>query len=85
MVDRNLSVARQYSIIMFIKSFLKFCRSTLGLSCLDPAEVTRALDVPEGWELSAYLCLGHAEFMDDTPLLHRVGWQENFPTKWDVR
>jgi integrase/recombinase XerD len=39
MVDRNLSVARQYSIIMFLKSFLKFCRSTLGLSCLDPADV----------------------------------------------
>jgi site-specific recombinase XerD len=39
MVDRHLSIARQYSIIMFLKSFLKFCRSTLGLSCLDPAEV----------------------------------------------
>jgi integrase/recombinase XerD len=39
MVDRNLSVARQYSIIMFLKSFLKFCRSTLGLSCLDPADI----------------------------------------------
>ena len=39
MVDRNLSVARQYSIIMFLKSFLKFCRSTLGVSCLDPADI----------------------------------------------
>ena len=39
MVDRHLSVARQYSVVMFLKSFLKFCRSTLGLSCLDPAEI----------------------------------------------
>ena len=39
MVDRQLSIARQYSIMMFIKTFLKFCRSTLGISCLDPAEV----------------------------------------------
>src|SRR5579863_4496828 len=39
MVDRNLSIARQYSIIMFLKSFLKFCGRTLGLSCLDPAEI----------------------------------------------
>ena len=39
MVDRNLSVARQYSIIMFMKSLLKFCRGTLGVSCFDPAEI----------------------------------------------
>jgi integrase/recombinase XerD len=39
MVDRHLSMARQYSIIMFLKSFLKFCRGTLALSCLDPAEI----------------------------------------------
>jgi site-specific recombinase XerD len=39
MVDKHLSVARQYSVIMFLKSFLKFCRTTLGLSCLDPAEI----------------------------------------------
>jgi site-specific recombinase XerD len=39
MVDRHLSVARQYSVIMFLKSFLKFCRTTLGMSCLDPAEI----------------------------------------------
>jgi 5,6-dimethylbenzimidazole synthase len=55
------------------------------VSILDPRAIERLLDVPEGWELSAYLCLGHAEFTDDTPLLHRVGWQENFPTEWGVR
>ena len=55
------------------------------VSILDPRAIERLLDVPEDWELSAYLCLGHAEFIDDTPLLHRVGWQENFPTEWDVR
>jgi 5,6-dimethylbenzimidazole synthase len=55
------------------------------VSILDPHAIGRLLDVPEGWELSAYLCLGHAEFTDDTPLLHRVGWQENLPTEWEVR
>jgi 5,6-dimethylbenzimidazole synthase len=55
------------------------------VSILDPRAIERLLEVPAGWELSAYLCLGHAEFIDDTPLLHRVGWQENFPTTWDVR
>jgi integrase/recombinase XerD len=39
MVDRPLSVARQYSVIMCLKSLLKFCRMTLGESCLDPAEI----------------------------------------------
>lgn len=39
MVDRQLSVARQYSITMCLKSFLKFSRVTLGINCLDPAQV----------------------------------------------
>ena len=48
------------------------------VSILDPRAIEGLLDVPEGWELSAYLCLGHAEFIDDTPLLHRSGWQVEF-------
>ena len=59
--------------------------ANLGLgmvSILEPAEIERLFDVPEGWEFSAYLCLGWPEFTDDTPLLHRVGWQENLPTDW---
>jgi integrase/recombinase XerD len=39
MDNRELSVARQYSIIMCLKSLLKFCRSTLRIPCLDPAEI----------------------------------------------
>jgi integrase/recombinase XerD len=40
MMDRQLSVARQYAVIMCLKSFLKFCRSGLSISCLDPAEIS---------------------------------------------
>jgi site-specific recombinase XerD len=39
MIDRELSAARQYSIIMCLKSLLKFCRTTLAIGCLDPSEV----------------------------------------------
>jgi len=39
MVDRGLSIARQYSVIMSLKSLLKFARSTLGVSCLDPGQI----------------------------------------------
>jgi integrase/recombinase XerD len=40
MMDKQLSIARQYSIIMCLKSFLKFCRQGLALSCLDPGELS---------------------------------------------
>ena len=39
MMDRQLSAARQYSVIMCLKSFLRFCRGTLGIACLDAAEI----------------------------------------------
>lgn len=55
----------------------------LGMvSILDPGAVERLFEVPEGWRFSAYLCLGWPEGEDDTPLLHRHGWQENAPTVW---
>lgn len=58
----------------------------LGMvSILEPEGVARLLDVPETWEFTAWLCLGHPEFDDDTPLLHRAGWQENTPTRWQKR
>lgn len=58
----------------------------LGMvSILEPSAVETLFAVPDGWEFSAYLCLGWPEFTDDTPLLHRTGWQENQPTEWVVR
>ena len=58
----------------------------LGMvSILEPLALERLFSVPEGWEFSAYLCLGWPEFLDDTPLLHRSGWQENRATVWKER
>lgn len=58
----------------------------LGMvSILEPLAMERLFSVPEGWEFSAYLCLGWPEFLDDTPLLHRSGWQENRATVWEER
>lgn len=42
MMERLLSAARQYSIIMCLKSFLKFCRTALSIACLDPAEIPQS-------------------------------------------
>lgn len=58
----------------------------LGMvSILEPQDIEALLDVPKGWEFAAYLCIGHPDFMDDTPLLHRTGWQENAQTEWQRR
>jgi len=52
------------------------------VSILDPAGVEALFDVPDNWRFTAYLCLGHPQTDDDTPLLHRAGWQENTGTDW---
>jgi integrase/recombinase XerD len=39
MAADNLSIARQYSLLMVLKLFLKFCRTVLEINCLDPATI----------------------------------------------
>jgi len=39
MTDAGLGVARQYSILMVLKLFFRFCRQRLQVPCLDPAEI----------------------------------------------
>lgn len=77
------------STAMAIHAMWLMARSlNLGLgmvSILDPRAVERAFTVPADWHFSAYLCLGWPAFQDDTPLLHRVGWQENTSTEWQIR
>lgn len=46
------------------------------VSILDPGEVDRTLDVPEGWKLVGYLCLGYPVEEHTTPELVRAGWQD---------
>ncbi|MEM6834610.1 MAG: 5,6-dimethylbenzimidazole synthase [Pseudomonadota bacterium] len=58
----------------------------LGMvSILEPETIKSLFDVPPHWQFSAYLCLGWPEAEDDTPLLHRVSWQENTRTRWQVK
>jgi site-specific recombinase XerD len=39
MATRELSINRQYGLLMILKLFLKFCRSSLEINCLDPATI----------------------------------------------
>ncbi|MGY6548233.1 MAG: 5,6-dimethylbenzimidazole synthase [Roseinatronobacter sp.] len=55
------------------------------LSILDPDEMARLCRAEPGWRFFSYLCIGIPEFEDDTPLLHRAGWQANAPTIWHPR
>ncbi len=58
----------------------------LGMvSILEPRAIEELLNAPATWEFSAYLCIGYAEREDDTPLLHRAGWQANTSTRWERR
>ncbi len=45
------------------------------VSIVDPEEIANALEVPDTWELDAYLCIGYADEQDITPELERLGWQ----------
>lgn len=68
-----------YSTVAAVQNLWLMARA-LGLgvgwvSILEPAAVTAALDVPPGWSLTAYLCLGFPRLTDDTPELERRGWE----------
>ncbi|AKS44738.1 cob(II)yrinic acid a,c-diamide reductase [Octadecabacter temperatus] len=54
------------------------------VSILDPVTAKTAFDVPDSWQLTAYLCVGYPAETSDTPLLHRNGWQENTETHWEI-
>jgi 5,6-dimethylbenzimidazole synthase len=69
-----------YSVVAAIHTLWLVARTVgVGLgwvSILDPARVTSILDVPAGWSLTAYLCLGYPEEEMDLPELERAGWEK---------
>lgn len=86
---RTMPATLRQSTAMAIHSLWLAARAeNLGLgmlSILEPQRVEALFETCAGWEFSAYLCIGWPEFEDDTPLLHRAGWQECTPTRWEVR
>lgn len=46
------------------------------VSIVNPDIVTKILDVPEGWSLIAYLCMGYPKEEHIDPELQRYGWQD---------
>lgn len=71
---------RRYSVVAAITQFWLVARAHgLGLgwvSILDPVRLCRDLDIPDGWTLVAYLCLGWPEAETDAPELELAGWEQ---------
>jgi 5,6-dimethylbenzimidazole synthase len=69
----------EYSTVAMVSTFWLAARAAgLGvgwISILDPAKVCQVLDVPPGWKLIAYLCVGWPETNHLEPELERFGWQ----------
>lgn len=83
---RTMPETLQFSTVMAIHTLWLAARAeNIGMgwvSILDPVAIRSLFDVPQSWVFTGYLCLGHAEFADDRPLLHRTGWQCDTPTHW---
>ena len=75
----SMPETRDYSAVCAVMLMWLAARARgLGLgwvSILDEREVAAALDVPDGWRLTAYLCLGWPERESDTAELEAVGWE----------
>ncbi|WP_297543359.1 5,6-dimethylbenzimidazole synthase [Roseovarius sp.] len=75
---------RRYSVVGAITHFWLAARAQgLGVgwvSILDPAQLSRDLDVPADWALVAYLCVGWPETTSETPELELAGWESRRPT-----
>ena len=74
-----------YSVVAAIQTLWLAARADgIGMgwvSILDPNKVAQALDVPAGWSLVAYLCLGFPAEEHLDPELERHHWEERHNLK----
>ena len=80
---RTMPEMAEYSAVMAIHTLWLVARAEgLGLgwvSILDPAETTRAVDVPPDWIFLGYFCLGYPQSEATVPELERAGWEQRRP------
>lgn len=77
---RTMPEMAEYSVVMAIHTLWLVARAEgLGLgwvSILDPASITRILDVPLDWIFLGYFCLGYPQTEETVPELEREGWEK---------
>jgi 5,6-dimethylbenzimidazole synthase len=80
---RTMPEMAEYSAVMAIHTLWLAARAEgLGLgwvSILDPAAVTRIIEVPADWIFLGYFCLGYPQTETVTPELQREGWEQRRP------
>ena len=76
---RTMPEMLDYSVVAAITQFWLAARvKGLGVgwvSILEPEMIGKALAVPAGWKLIAWLCIGWPEEQNDVPDLVRAGWE----------
>ena len=76
---RTMPEMAEYSVVTAVHTLWLAARAKgIGMgwvSILDPDGIAQALNVPEGWRLIAYLCLGRPAETHTVPELERVGWE----------
>lgn len=77
---RTMPETLRYSAVLAVHTLWLAARvEGIGVgwvSILDPQAVTGILEVPAGWSLVAYLCIGYPEIESDRPELQRAGWEQ---------
>ena len=80
---------RRYSVVGAITHYWLAARAQgLGVgwvSILDPARLARDLDMPQGWDLVAYLCVGWPKADSLTPELETAGWETREAPRAPIR
>ncbi|MGC5795590.1 5,6-dimethylbenzimidazole synthase [Sphingomonas sp. NFX23] len=80
---RTMPEAVAYSAVIAVHTLWLAARAQgIGLgwvSILDPSRIRGILDVPETWQLVAYLCIGYPETDAVVPELEREGWENRSP------
>jgi 5,6-dimethylbenzimidazole synthase len=76
---RTMPEMAEYSVVAAICTMWLAARAeSFGMgwvSILDPARMTRLLDVPEAWRFIGYFCLGYPQQADNRPELERARWE----------
>ncbi|HTJ89660.1 MAG TPA: 5,6-dimethylbenzimidazole synthase [Acidocella sp.] len=76
---RTMPEMLEYSVVTAVHTLWLAARAKgIGMgwvSILDPDALAKSLNVPEGWRLVAYLCLGRPAETNTVPELERVGWE----------
>jgi len=76
---RTMPQTLDYSVAIAIHTLWLAARAeSLGVgwvSILDPARMSKILEVPGDWGFIGHLCIGYPVKEDDTPVLERAGWE----------